>query len=172
MQQEREQKINRLPCSLANETTKWPGLVKPQCFMSMRFLLTSWETVISPVPFVWDMLLPTVASREWPQLGMGLQHVHFRLTWKKVLRRSSGGMRNDHTHIACSPSTWESTAQNDSTKWSVNQRLRALFGLERLQGKIKALGGLIAPSEEQAASKAESWPACRVFEPQDACLFL
>lgn len=172
MQQEGKQKVNCLPCSLTNETTKWPGTVKPQCFMSMRFLLTSWETLISPVPCIWDMLLPTVASREWPQLGMGLQHVHFCLTRKKVLRKSSGGMRSYHTHTACFPTTWESTAQNDSTKWSVNHRLRALFRLERLQGKIKALGGIIAPTEEHAASKAVNWPACRVFECQDACLFL
>lgn len=116
--------------------------------------------------------LTTVASREWPQLGMGLQHVHFCLTRKKVLRKSSGGMRSYHTHTACFPTTWESTAQNDSTKWSVNHRLRALFRLERLQGKIKALGGIIAPTEEHAASKAVNWPACRVFECQDACLFL
>lgn len=71
--------------------------------MSMRFLLTSWETVISPVLLVWYVLLPTVASREWTQLGMGLWHVHFCLVWKKVLRRISGGMRNNHTHTRLAP---------------------------------------------------------------------
>lgn len=100
----RGKKVNCLPCSLTNETTKWPGIVKPQCFMSMRFLLTSWETLISPVPCIWDMLLPlwlAESGHSWVwDCSMCIFASQGKRSWERV---QEGWEVTTHTQLASLP---------------------------------------------------------------------